>query len=42
MEGGRADARKEGGGFEAVLMGPNYVQEEVHTLEGKGTRIGCG
>jgi hypothetical protein len=41
MEGGRADARKEGG-FEAVLMGPNYVQEEVHTLEGKGSRIGCG
>ncbi len=41
MGGGRADARKEGG-FEAVLMGPSHVQEEVHTLEGRGTRIACG
>jgi hypothetical protein len=41
MEGGSAAARKEGG-FEAVLMGANYVQEEVRALEGRGTRIACG
>ena len=41
MEEGTADARGEDG-FEAVLTGANFVQEEVHASEGRGTRIGCG